>query len=217
MIWAYAVCERPELPLPPVPGLVRAPLEGIAEGPLLAVVSQHERVPEEPALDALRMHERVTEALMADRAVLPMRFGTQFSDAGRVRAALAGRREALLEALDRVRGRVELAVRAIQPAADAAAASAPAASSGREYLRARLRVGQSAASLHEQLAALAVTARRWPRRAPDELLRGSYLVEQPEVERFRSAVERLQREHPEAALLCTGPWPAYSFMEQASV
>ena len=215
MIWVYAICERPELRLPPVRGLAEAPLEGIAEGALLAVASRHEREPEEPALDALWAHERVIEALMADRAVLPLRFGTRMPDADAVRTPLAARREHLLEALDRVRGRVELAVRAIQPEAVAAAPAAPAAS-GREYLRARLSIRRSSASLHEPLAALAVAARRWPELAPGELLRASYLVDQPAVAGFRSAVERLQREHPEAALLCTGPWPAYSFVEQTS-
>jgi hypothetical protein len=216
VIWVYAVCERTELGLPPVRGLDEAPLEGIAEGQLLAVVSRHEHMPEEPALDALWVHERVIEALMAERAVLPMRFGTPLPDAAAVRTPLAARREPLLEALDRVRGRVELAVRAMQPDVVAAAPSAPAPASGRDYLRARLRSRRSGASLHEPLAALAVAARLWPELAPGELLRASYLVEQPAVAGFRSAVERLQREHPEAALLCTGPWPAYSFVEQAS-
>jgi hypothetical protein len=218
VIWAYAACERTDLPLPPVRGLAQAPLEQIAEGRLLAVVSRHEQLPEEPALDALWAHERVIETLMAERAVLPMRFGTRFADAGGVRAALAARAELLLDALERVRGRVELAVRAIQPAAEAEteAAAAAAASTGREYVHARLRTRRSGASLHEPLAALAVDARRWPELAPGEVLRASYLVEQPAVPEFRSTVERLQREHPEAALLCTGPWPAYSFMEQAS-
>jgi hypothetical protein len=216
VIWVYAVCERTELRVSPVRGLARASLEGIAEGQLLAVASRHERVPEEPALDALWVHERVIEALMAERATLPMRFGTRFPDVGGVQAALAGRREPLRDALDRVRGRVELAVRAMQPEADAAASSAPAAASGREYLSAKLRSKRSGASLHEPLAALAVAARRWPELAPGELLRAAYLVDQPAVGRFRSAVQRLQREHPEAALLCTGPWPAYSFMEGVS-
>jgi hypothetical protein len=215
VIWVYAVCERAELQLPPVRGLAGASLEGIAGGQLLAVVSRHERMPEEPPLDALWGHERVIEALMAERAVLPMRFGTRLRDADAVQAALAARRELLLDALDRVRGRVELAVRAIGSEADTAPSSAPAATSGREYLRARIRSSRSGASLHEPLAAVAVAARRWPERAPGELLRASYLVEQPAVSQFRSTVQRLQREHPEAALLCTGPWPAYSFMEQA--
>jgi hypothetical protein len=216
VIWVYAVCRRAELQLPAVHGLAQTPLEGIAEGPLLAVATRHQRAPEEPALDALWVHENVVEALMAERAVLPMRFGTRLPDAEGVRAALEARRALLLDALERVGGRVELAVRALLPAAEAGAAPAPAAATGREYLRSRLSSARSGASLHEPLAAIAVAARRWPGLAPGELLRASYLVEQPAVARFRATVEQLQREHPEAALLCTGPWPAYSFTEPAS-
>jgi len=43
-------------------------------------------------------------------------------------------------------------------------------------------------------------------------LRAAYLVERPVVARFGSRVQRLQAEHPEAAVLCTGPWPPYSFV-----
>ncbi|MDB5066892.1 MAG: gas vesicle protein [Chloroflexi bacterium] len=213
MIWVYAVCEQPELRLPRVRGLAGAPLEGIALGPMLAVVSRHQRLPEGRSLDTLWLHEGVVEALMAERAVLPMRFGTRLPDPDGVRAALAARRELLLDALDRVRGRVELAVRAIRPSAGVVADARPA--SGVEYLRARLHSARSGASLHEPLAALAVAAHRWPEHAPGEVLRASYLVDQPAVERFRLAIDRLQRQHPEAALLCTGPWPAYSFIEGA--
>jgi hypothetical protein len=191
-------------------GLADAPLETIAEGPLVAVLSRHAQAPDEPALDALLAHERVVESLMAERAVLPMRFGTRPSSADSVREALVERRDVLLEALDRVRGRVELAVRAMQPAAPAAAVS------GVEYLRARLAAARTLAALHEPLAAHAVAARRWPRRSAQELLRTSYLVDEPSVADFRSVVESLEREHPEAALSCTGPWPAYSFVEGVS-
>jgi hypothetical protein len=209
MIWVYAICEQPELPSAAVAGLDDAPLEAIVEGPLLAIVSRHERAPAEPVLSVLLAHERVVEALMGQRTVLPLRFGTRFPEAGDLRAVLVERRRALLDALDRVRGRVELAVRAMRPAA----AAVPAAASGREYLSAKLTGERSAAELHEPLAALAVAARRSPKPAPGELLRAAYLVEQPAVGRFRGAVERLQRGHPETALLCTGPWPAYSFVE----
>ncbi|MCU1422544.1 MAG: gas vesicle protein [Microbacteriaceae bacterium] len=215
MIWVYAVCKRPglPLPLPRVRGLAQAPLGMTADDPLVAVLSRHAQAPDEPALDALWAHERVVESLMAERAVLPMRFGTTLPSADDVRQVLAGRRDVLLEALDRVRGRVELALRAMQPAACAASAPPPAAASGSEYLRARLAGSRTLAALHEPLAALAVAARCRPGRAPGELLRTAYLVDEPAVAHFRSVVERLQREHPEAALLCTGPWPAYSFVE----
>jgi Gas vesicle synthesis protein GvpL/GvpF len=201
VIWLYAVCEQPERPLPGVSGLAGAPVEGIAEGPLLAVASRFERLPDEPAVDSLWAHERVVEAVQAQRAVLPVRFGTREPDEAGVRAGLASRREPLLAALERVRGRVELAVRATAPARRPR--------DGREYLRRR----RGAAELHESLASLAVAARRRPEHGPGELLRASYLVEEPQLASFRANVERLGREHPEAALLCTGPWPAYSFVE----
>jgi hypothetical protein len=213
VIWVYALCEQPDLPPPSVRGLADAPLETIAEGPLVAMLSRHANAPDELGLDTLWAHERVVESLMADRAVLPMRFGTRLPSADDVRAALVERRDVLLESLDRVRGRVELAVRTMP---QAASSPPPAAASGSEYLRARLAGARTRKALHEPLAALAVAARCWPERAPGEPRRSSFLVDEPAVPDFRRAVERLQREHPEAALLCTGPWPAYSFVEAVS-
>ena len=213
MIWVYAICEREAQRLPGVGGLGGAPLEAICEGPLLAVASRGDNVPDALSVELLSAHERVVETLLEERAVLPMRFGTRFAAPGEVQAALAARSTALLDALDRVRGRVELAVRARRPAAEAARVPVPAGAGGREYLAARLRVSRSAATLHEPLAALATATRCWPALAPGELLRASYLVERGAVPRFRDAVQALQREHPEAAVVCTGPWPAYSFMD----
>jgi Gas vesicle synthesis protein GvpL/GvpF len=199
MIWLYAVCEQPERPLPRVRGLEDRPLEGIACGELVAVATRHEAVPEVAAVDALWTHERVIEAVQAERAVVPVRFGTREPGSGSVRAALAASRRPLHEALERVRGRVELAVRALAP---------ECGSGGRAYLRRR----RHAAELHQALAAYAVEARRRPEQG-GELLRASYLVEPAGLEPFRVAVERLQREHPRLSLVCTGPWPAYSFAE----
>jgi hypothetical protein len=48
------------------------------------------------------------------------------------------------------------------------------------------------------------------------VLRNAYLVERRVVPRFRAVVERLQLAHPEVAILCTGPWPAYSFVSDAA-
>src|SRR3954454_7075499 len=159
MIWVYAICEREVQRLPGVGGLGGAPLEAICEGPLLAVASRGDRVPDALSVELLCAHERVVEALLEERAVLPMRFGTTFAAPGEVQAALAARSIALLDALDRVRGRVELAVRARRPAAEAAEVLAPAGAGGREYLAARLRSSRLATTLHEPLAALATATR----------------------------------------------------------
>ena len=53
-------------------------------------------------------------------------------------------------------------------------------------------------------------------RPAPELLRAAYLVEREAVEPFVARVRELQREHPALSLLCTGPWPPYSFAEDPS-
>jgi hypothetical protein len=126
-------------------------------------------------------NERVVERIMADRAVLPMRFGNKLRDDGALREMLAARQEEVRATPDRVRGRVELGVRVMQPLdtqsdGNAIADSAPgsAVTTGREYLEAKLRDGRrierGVAALHEPLARLAVAAQRQPARAPEELL-----------------------------------------------
>jgi hypothetical protein len=219
VIWVYGICERPELPPPRRRGLAQAPLDGVREGELLAVISRHVHPPNDPSLDALWVHEGVVERLMADRSVLPMRFGSKLADDDALRAVLAARQHEFLETLDRVRGRVEVSVRAMKPdgaESPPAERSAPAAASGREYLEAKLldgrRIDRDVASLHEPLAGLAVAVSRQPSRAPEELFRASYLIDTAVLARFRGAVEQLQRTHPGVAILCTGPWPPYSFV-----
>ncbi|HWH92401.1 MAG TPA: GvpL/GvpF family gas vesicle protein [Baekduia sp.] len=222
MIWVYAICERPEIPAPRRRGLAQAPLEGVRAGDLLAVITRHSHTPAEPAPDALWAHERVVERLMADRAVLPMRFGTTMPDTEALTAAIVRRHAELLQRLAAVRGRVELGVRAIvTDNGDPAAGMPPAAPAdarrpnGREYLMGKLeeerRIDHAAAALHEPLARLAVDSRRQPG-APGEVLRAAYLVERADVGRFLSRVESLQRAQSVTSVLCTGPWPPYSFV-----
>ena len=220
MIWVYAICERPEAPLPRMRGLAQAAVEGVPEGDLVGVISRHVDPPGEPALDALSVHERVIEGLMADRAVLPMRFGTRLPDDDALRDVLAARRQEFAATLDRVRGRVEVGVRALRRGNDDDEIGAEAPGSGRAYVEAKLRTGRraehEAAAVHEPLARLAVAASRRPARRPEELLRASYLLDAGVVDRFRATVERLQRATPGVAILCTGPWPTYSFVAGAT-
>ena len=47
-----------------------------------------------------------------------------------------------------------------------------------------------------------------------ELLRAAYLVDREAVEGFVGLVRRLQAAHEDLRILCTGPWPPYSFAQQ---
>jgi hypothetical protein len=221
MLWVYGICDRAELPPPRRRGLAQAPLDGLREGLLLAVFSRHAQATGEPAPDALWAHERVVERLMIDRSVLPMRFGTRVGTEDELRRFLSGAHDRLVAALARIAGRVELAVRMLQTESNGnGAPRLEAPSSGRDYLLGKLRDGERArrlvTRLHEPLAALAADARLQPPRRPDEVLHGAYLVEPLVVPRFRVAVERLQQREVDMSILCTGPWPPYSFVGEAT-
>jgi gas vesicle protein GvpL/GvpF len=224
MIWVYGICDRADMAPPRRRGLSQAPLDGVREGSLMAVITRHQRRVGEPAPDSLWAHERVVERLMADRTVLPMRFGSTVDGDEALRALLVSRRERFVALIERVKGCVELGVRVVELAADGNgggyAVAPPPPTTGRDYLLTRLRDGRRAqrvaASLDEPLTALAAEVSLQPVRSPDEVLRAAYLVHRRDIPRFRARVERLQLAHPGVAILCTGPWPPYSFVAQVN-
>ena len=209
MIELYAITDNGGPPLPDVAPLELVPIDGLAA--VYAPAGDAEISPE-----TLWRHEEVVEALMADRDLLPVRYGTRLEDEAALARAVGERRDELAAALDRVRGAVELSVRAVGTGARQPAPSPAEATTGAEYLRMRARAvagrEQAAAALHEPLSALArASAEGRPR--PPELFRAAYLLERGSVERFTAEVARLQNENPGLSILCTGPWPPYSFAE----
>jgi hypothetical protein len=164
------------------PAEVEPPLEALTHRGLTAVFGRREH---ERTPEGLWEHEQIVETLMP---VLPMRFASTLADEGALRRLIEERHESFAAALAHVAGRVEVGVRT----------ASRGATSGREHLLGKL-------ALHEPLAALAVDSR----------VRSSgsaYLVERDALPGFTQAVERLQEAHPELAILCTGPWPPYSFV-----
>jgi hypothetical protein len=206
VIELYAIAAHPGPPLPAIAPLHAVPADGLAA--ICAPAEEREITP-----DTLWQHEQVVEALMEDRDLLPVRFGTRLDDDAAAARSVAERRAELERALERVRGAVELSVRGlfVETGPDAE----QAAESGADYLRYKRRTAaaQSAVAreVHEPLAALArAHARRSPR-PPAEALRAAYLVDRGAVRGFTRLVARLDERHPELRLLCTGPWPPYSF------
>jgi gas vesicle protein GvpL/GvpF len=197
VIELYAITDDPA---PPDPPLRAVRFDGLTA--LCAPAEQREVTPE-----VLWRHEEVMEALMQERAVLPVRFGTLVEDEQAAVRALQERREELTTSLDRVRGAVELAVRAhpIRPPGDS-----PAVEGGVEYMRAKAHRVEAARLLHEPLAFLARDSVVHP---GAELLRAAYLVDREAVDSFVGLVRRLQETHDGLHIVCTGPWPPYSFAQ----
>lgn len=102
------------------------------------------------------------------------------------------------------------------------------ATGGRAYLMARVeeerrrnavqrRAEDVAGRLHEALRAPAVDSRVQVLPTDGLVMSGAYLVECPELDRMVARVRETAREHPELDVLCTGPWPPYSFADMEDI
>jgi hypothetical protein len=185
VIALYAIAHHPGPPLPDV----EMPLRELSCDDL-AVVCGPSGDDSEITPDALWRHEEIVEALMETRDVLPLRYGTRFERDDEAVGAVAGRREDLHAALDRVSGAVELS------------------------LRVRAREPADTAEIETRLRPLVREAITRPGRDDGELLRAAYLVDRSRLDAVRDGVAQLQSEHPELGLLLTGPWPPYTFAER---
>lgn len=214
MLYVYGVSDSQDAP--PVLGLRDAALSVSGEGGLFAVWSEHEDAPFEADESALWEHERVVEALLEQGTVLPMRFGSSVPHREALARLLAERRADFELGLERVRGAVEIGVRALirDESSELAPALAGADRPGTAYMLARLndekRSAAIAAQIHEPLVALSrECAPRNTSLSGD--VNTAYLVAREDVGPFRATVEKLDDAVEYATIICTGPWPPYSF------
>ena len=237
MIYLYAITDRPEAPLPARDGLDEASLLRRTCQDIAAVVSPIARAEVPPEEANIWRHEAVVDALMADRIVLPVRFGTIFPDETAVQAVLAEHYADLVADLGQVRGHVELGLRVLWDDNDgqsppltekylspvSGSEQPPANGSGRAYLMARIaaerqdqarreRAEVLAAEPHAALARLATESTYQVLVTPRMLLTASYLVQGDRGAAFRQEVDALSAAYPAWCFLCTGPWPPYSFV-----
>lgn len=226
MIYLYAITG----PLDPAEldgceGLGSTEVSALEVGELTAVFSPVPVAAVKLDESSILQHERVLDRLMERRTVLPVRFGTTFSDHGSLTAELERRSATLREDLSRLDGKVELGIRILRPppAAGAGGDAAPAPSTGRDYILGKVKEHQGRAlqaesarrelePLHERLRDLAVDARtRWSV-DPATPLVASYLVAKSDIELFRDQSSRLEGEFPGVQVFLTGPWPPYNFV-----
>lgn len=211
----YAIIDAPGLAEPRPAGVAGTAVEAISAGPLTAVVQE---ITSAPPVDpeALWRFEEVLEALMAEATVLPVRYGTVLGDGAAVRKMLDGRRSDFVAALDRLRGAVELGVRGRWPSMPAPVAPGPT-HPGTDYLRAQLnarrRADDLAGRLRDDLGARARETRVRVLPSAGVPVTAAFLIDRAAQPGFMTAVRNLDRELDGTELVCTGPWPAYSFAE----
>jgi hypothetical protein len=235
-LYVYGVVASP----PPAD----AQISFVESGPLAAITRgvSLEEYGEEPLAQNLndpgwleanaRAHEDVLQTVAASTDVLPFRFGTICRSEDDVRALLDSRREALISALARIKGRLEIGAKLWCDRTRLVDASAGEPQSGRAYLEARKTAQQrkdeadalcleTARTTFEQLLVHAVDGvanRPQPReltgRTDDMLLNAAFLVEAGDTA-LLDEIARLDEALRERgfSLEATGPWPPHNFAD----
>jgi hypothetical protein len=217
----YGLADR-DATAPPVRGLDDAEVELVRGAASSALVSRHaDFLP--PTAARVLQHEAVVEAAMRQGTVLPARYGREDVDDA-VLSHLVDEPQ-FAPARDLVRGCVELAVRVVAPAAPATPRPRQA-TSGRDYLQA-LRVA-AAGSADERAAAardadrvlsqLSERAKGCVVRRPEDgrtIAVAAVLLPEADQLRVRTLLAQLADEAT-SELICTGPWPPYSFVPDLS-
>lgn len=244
MSYIYAVTDRPIEPMPQQLGLDDKRLARVVFGDIGAVVSAHGGPPVSPAADKVWRHEQVVESLMHAHAVLPMRFGTLLASLDEVEGMLRRGYPTFVDDLARVRDHVEVGIRfmvlrepgaAAIPAANStsqlpqsAALAHSAEAPGTAYMRKKLTTEHALRDRHRgDLELVRKTYRILAERAAsakiDDVVEdasgvsAAFLVHKGGLAPFRQLVARLADADLHLALLCTGPWPAYSFVSSSPV
>lgn len=222
-------------------GLVEAPVECVAVGDLVGIVSSVDldEYGEEglrrnlERLDwleaAARGHDAVIQAVAGVAPTAPMRLATIFRDDDGVRSRIRDQYDAICSVLDRVEGHEEWSVKVLTPPAGPTAVPSEPAASGAEYLR-RRRVEQEARHdgvrdahlvaerVHDALAEVATGSRRLQPQDPrltghtgTMVLNVAFLVPAERSADFATAVGEQTAAHTEVTVDARGPWPPYSF------
>lgn len=240
MLYVYGIVDSHGFESIPSEGHESGDIVAVPFGTLSAAVSALLAHVIEATPQSIWRHEDVLERLMRDHTVLPLRFGTTCRDADSLRECLLSSAEGLAHDLERVRGKVELALRIVEDAGSRSAS----ATNEQERKEAQCipvgldigeQVGRGVAHLRRrQLALRGIMAREDRGRRMRDLLRQdlddvlsdviclaqanssesflvSCLVERSCLGAFADALDRFRRDHPLFAVSCTGPWAPYSF------
>lgn len=197
-------------------GMDGRPLSLVRSSRVGAVVTHLTALPALAGERRMWEYERVVEGLMDLGTVLPARFGTVLEHEDAARTFLDTHHAELGRGLGRVRGAVEMGVRAHFSPASPGVGIRQTGESGTSYMLSRLGQVRSARHIADQLAPLHALARRarvsvLPRDGVAVL--AAYLIERSRAETFAEECRRLSREVSTAELICTGPWPPYSFVQ----
>jgi len=231
-LYVYCLCdELPPRVLDTVAGIGGAQVRALWCGEIAAVVSEFDGDVVKITREHVLAHERVVGRVLTQVTPLPFRFGTRTSEA-RLRGYVKTNGAALRAQLARVRGCVEMSVKALgQRATDkraeteAAAAHITETGVGTAFLEAKRRalVGDETTQaqaeevahwLTSQLADVVRAEQMSVRPSSALLIAAAHLVERVRLAEYRAQVRRVCAERGALHFLTSGPWPPYSFSQE---
>jgi len=228
MFYVYGIVDTRYFEPLPGAGHEAGDVVPIPSGRLAAVVSALSVCKIEATPQNVWCHERVLERLMPEHAVLPLRFGTTCRDADALEEYLLHSAGGLANDLERVRGKVEIALRIMEDTRqielpqEALNDDGPAGR-GAAYLRSRLQYHRCEMAQQDSSKWLENMLRQYFDPVAKDLIcaapadastgfRVSCLVERDRVAVLADALDRFRSDHSNFDVTCTGPWAPYSFV-----
>jgi hypothetical protein len=213
-------------------GIGGSPVHLLSLGRIAAVVSDVEGERVNVTGENVKAHNRVNSHALATLTPLPFRFGTKVTHS-QLAEYVAANEEALLAALARVRGCVEMSIKIRDASAEAEGETrnakevvegATSVGRGTAFLLSkrrevlgdealRLRAEESAAWLDAGVSDLARESVARLRTSDSLVVSAAHLVERERVAEYRERVRLLSEERPGLQFLTSGPWPPYSFSD----
>lgn len=234
MLYGYCIRRSTDPPPPDgTAGVEEAPVLLLEDGDLGIWLSDAP-ADRNPAAAKIRAHDAVVRAAMSSATPLPIRFGTVFADEHAAQAVLRDRATAFTEALDRVRGKMEMGVRivwdeeaqrgGVLPPDEPRPRISKQFPGGRHYLEGRRRRIDAERALKECAEELldGIEAAFAPLAAPcvreimprtDVAGTLAHLVDRSERDGYRLRVEGVRRGFTQVSIAMSGPFAPYSFVE----
>lgn len=177
----------------------RGPVHAIELQGLAAVVSEVPSGTPDPSRANLLAHERVNGAVLRERTVIPMSFGTLFRSRADVEELLRSAHDTFADVLEKLQDKLEFGLKVFHRAdlglqADEALAQ------------------QRVAEILQRLRDACVASRCNPTIGDRMILNAAFLVERRREAAFDQRLQAIAGEHDDLTFRYSGPWPPYNFV-----
>jgi hypothetical protein len=202
---------------------------------LAAVVSDTPLEVYDPTRENVLAHERVNEAVMRDRTVIPMSFGTVFKTGQDIEELLRSAYDAFRDVLIKMENKVEFGLKVLWEPSEIIAQIETQDENLRRLSQeindrrgstyfARMQYGRLVDNLLQErsaellgeifgaLRAVAIASRTNKPIGDKMILNAAFLVDRRGEPEFDNRVKEIGERHPELQIRYTGPWPPYNFV-----